>query len=588
LLVFGLCISLIPISIITTIYYINARSTLKNQILQDFKAIAESKKTHIISLIQAKRGRTIDFSSDGLVRDSLEKIKRGDIEKDKAVITLNKHLLVNKMPIDSFLDAIAIVNMDGIVVSSTSEKWIDENISDKEVFSQVVGKNFGKYYINPIAYCPYINKRCIDISTPIISVNGVEKIGVFVNCYDLESLNEITTDRIGIGKTGEVYLVNRDKMMITDSRFIADAPFKQVVDTEPVRKILESGEEMTGIYSDYRGVPIVGASVNIPEYGWILLAEMDKAEAFASLRGLGIVALIVGSVCGAAVIGVGIIFSTSTAKPINKLKSATEIIAGGDLKHRVGIDRNDEIGVLANSFNTMADELMKKNEELLAENAERRRAEEQNKTSLKEKEVLLREVHHRVKNNLQIISSLLDMSSMQTQNQETMDLFADSRNRINSIALIHSQLYRSERFDQINMEKHIQELSKNLLQLYSMQNAITLDIKSKNIYLNVNKAVPCALVLNELITNVCKHAYREEQKGTIWISMQKSDANTFSLRVKDEGVGIPEEVDFGRVKSLGMSLVRNLVYNQLKGKIDVRSNKGTEFLIDFNFNGVEA
>jgi two-component sensor histidine kinase len=169
-----------------------------------------------------------------------------------------------------------------------------------------------------------------------------------------------------------------------------------------------------------------------------------------------------------------------------------------------------------------------------------------------------------------------------------MDLFADSRNRVNAMALIHTQLYRSERFDKINMEEHVQELSKKLLQIYSMEKTIALDIKFANIYLNINQAIPCALVLNELITNACKHAYREGQKGTISISMQKSDDNTFLLRVKDDGAGIPEEVDIGKVKSLGLSLVRNLVYNQLKGKIDVRSNKGTEFLIDFNFKRGEA
>jgi two-component sensor histidine kinase len=561
---------------------------LKKQILQDFKAIAESKKTHIISLIQAKMGRTIDFSSDGFIRDSLEKINRGDIEKDKVVITLNKHLLVNKSPLDSYLDAIAIVNTDGIVVSSTSEKWIGKDISDQEVFFQVVVKNPGETFINPISYCPYTDKECIDISTPITSANSVEKIGVIVNCYDLESLNEITTNRVGMGKTGEIYLVNKDKMMITDSRSIAVASLNQVVDTEPIRRILESGEEMTGIYQDYRGVPIVGASVNMPEYGWTLLVEMDKAEAFAPLRRLGVIALIVGGVCGAAAISIGIVFSISTARPINRLKYAAERIAGGDSRYRAETGRKDEIGALANSFNTMIEELTKKKRELQVRIYECTCAEEQIKASLNEKEILLREVHHRVKNNLQIISSLLDMSSMQTDNQETIDLFADSRNRVNAMALVHTQLYGSERFDQINMEARVLELSKNLLQAYSMEKVITLDIKSANIYLNINQAIPCALILNELITNICKHAYREGQKGMISIFMQKSDDNTILLKVKDDGLGIPEDIDIEKTKSLGLSLVRNLVYNQLKGKIDFRRNKGTEFLINFKTKGVEG
>jgi hypothetical protein len=212
---------------------------------------------------------------------------------------------------------------------------------------------------------------------------------------------------------------------------------------------------------------------------------------------------------------------------------------------------------------------------------EHKKSEEQIKASLKEKEVLLREVHHRVKNNLQIISSLLDMSSMQTDNQETIDLFTDSRNRVNAMALIHTQLYGSERFDKIDMAEHVLELSKSLLQVYSMEKTIELNIKSVNIFLSINQAIPCALVLNELISNVCKHAYREGQKGTISIFMQKSGDDTILLRIKDDGSGIPEGFDIEEVKSLGLSLVRNLIYNQLKGKIDFRRNMGTEIRIDF-------
>jgi two-component sensor histidine kinase len=392
-----------------------------------------------------------------------------------------------------------------------------------------------------------------------------------------------------MGETGEVYIVSRDKLMITESRFIENAILNQVVDTEPVRKISEeTNNGMMGIYPDYRGVSVVGVSAYMPEYGWTLLVEMDKVEVFAPLRGLSIIALIVGSVCGAGAIGMGIIFSTSTARPINRLKYAAERIADGDFRYRAETGRKDEIGALANSFNAMMEELTKKKRELQVRIYERTCAEEKIKASLKEKEILLREVHHRVKNNLQIISSLLDMSSMQTDNQETIDLFTDSRNRVNAMALIHSQLYRSERFDQINMEAHVLELSRNLLQIYSMEKAIEIDIKSVNIYLTISQAIPCALILNELITNVCKHAYREGQKGTIGISMQKSDDNIFLLRVKDDGAGIPEDIDIEKTNSLGLSLVRNLVCNQLKGKIGFRRNKGTEILIDFKAKGVEG
>ena len=214
----------------------------------------------------------------------------------------------------------------------------------------------------------------------------------------------------------------------------------------------------------------------------------------------------------------------------------------------------------------------------------RNRAEGQIKASLKEKEVLLDEVHHRVKNNLQIISSLLDMSSMQTQNQETIDLFAESRNRVEAMALTHSQLYESERFDEIDMERHIQELSGNLLNIYSKEKIITFDIKSANVCLPVTQAVPCALVLNELISNSLKHAYIDGQQGIICISMQQND-RTILMRVRDDGIGVPEEIDIERTKSLGLKLIRNIVYKQLNGTMKVVRNKGAEFTIEFNIQG---
>ena len=209
-------------------------------------------------------------------------------------------------------------------------------------------------------------------------------------------------------------------------------------------------------------------------------------------------------------------------------------------------------------------------------------AEEQIKAALKEKEVLLAEVHHRVKNNLQIISSLLDMSSMQTQNQETIDLFAESRNRVEAMSLIHSQLYESEQFDEIDMHRHIHELSDNLLKIYSKEKAITFDIQSANVYLPVTLAVPCALVLNELISNSLKHAYTDGQQGIISISMQQSNEGAILVKIKDDGVGISEEIDIEKTNSLGLKLVRNIVNKQLNGTIKVVRNKGTEVALEFN------
>ncbi len=208
-------------------------------------------------------------------------------------------------------------------------------------------------------------------------------------------------------------------------------------------------------------------------------------------------------------------------------------------------------------------------------------ANEQIKESLREKEVLLKEIHHRVKNNLQVISSLLDMTGMRIHDQQANDLITDARSKIHTMALIHARLYRSERFDQIDMRNHILELVGYLSQVYSEREGITPVVEPTTVNLAITQAIPCALVLNEVISNAFKHAFKQGQKGMIEISIKRSDSDTIFIRVKDDGIGIPEEVDIYKTDSLGLKLLRNLVHNQLKGKIDLKRDKGTEFIIEF-------
>lgn len=356
LLIFTLCISLIPIATITTINYFNARNAIRKQTMEWLSAITASRKAHILEALEAKRSRTIDFSSDGFIRDSLEKINRiGFIKEYDVVINLNRHLSVNKKPIDQDIVAIAVVDLDGEVVASTNNTWIGKDMSNQEVFKQ----GLNKAYIEQPGYLSDLDAKCILISSPIISVMDDGLLGAIINVYDLAILSAITTQRIGMGETGEVYIVNKEKMMLTESRFREGAPLSQVVNTEPVRRVIERAEEMAGIYPDYRGVSIVGASAYIPEYGWTLLSEIDKAEAFVTLRTFGIVALILGFVSAAVVISVSVIFAVSISRSIRKLTHATEILAGGDLEYTVKVSRKDEIGILASSFDTMRIQLGK-------------------------------------------------------------------------------------------------------------------------------------------------------------------------------------------------------------------------------------
>jgi PAS domain S-box-containing protein len=212
---------------------------------------------------------------------------------------------------------------------------------------------------------------------------------------------------------------------------------------------------------------------------------------------------------------------------------------------------------------------------------DRKIIEQQIDASLREKEVLLSEIHHRVKNNFEIISSLLDMSRMDTENQEIKNILLSSRTRIHSMAMIHSQLYQSEWFDRIDMARHINELAENLQLLYQSEKRINMKIETSEVFLSINQAIPCALILNELITNSLKHAFVDKEKGKIQVSIHNPDDNTILLRVKDDGDGISESVDVKPVGGLGLKLVKQLVVGQLNGEIRFNTDDGTDIHIEF-------
>lgn len=221
--------------------------------------------------------------------------------------------------------------------------------------------------------------------------------------------------------------------------------------------------------------------------------------------------------------------------------------------------------------------------EMFATALDRKQAEEKIKQSLKEKEVLLGEIHHRVKNNLQIISSLLDMMSTRTKSKETLESFTEARNKINTIALIHNQLYRSDSFDKIDIVKHIQELINHLSSVYSSRKIkIKYFMNESDIYIPITQAVPCALALNEIITNAFKHAFKEGEEGTIEVSIIEPQDSAISIKIKDDGVGMPEDIQIDTIDTIGLKLVGNLVREQLKGKVDFRQDNGTEVTIEFN------
>ena len=209
---------------------------------------------------------------------------------------------------------------------------------------------------------------------------------------------------------------------------------------------------------------------------------------------------------------------------------------------------------------------------------ERKETEGRLKASLVEKDVLLKEVHHRVKNNLQIISSLLNLQMKKITEAKTRAELNATRNRIRSMALIHAKLYQSKNLSQINFAEYIEEFSRQLRSLYNVSSKkvkLVLDIDA--VYLDVDVAIPCGMIVNELLTNALKYAFPEERSGEIRVVL-RSEAAATVLSVEDNGVGLPPEIELARVETLGLQLVRGLA-QQLKGTVTVEQNGGTRVVI---------
>jgi PAS domain S-box-containing protein len=211
---------------------------------------------------------------------------------------------------------------------------------------------------------------------------------------------------------------------------------------------------------------------------------------------------------------------------------------------------------------------------------ERKKSEDKIKASLNEKEVLLREIHHRVKNNLQIISTLLQLQSDEITDQKTLENYRESENRIQSIALIHEKMYQSKDISNIDFTSYIKSLINDLMYSYDADSRnIKSVVDTDNFLFSIETVQPLGLIINEIISNSLKYAFKNRE-GIILVKLEKIGSNNFKLTISDNGIGFPENIDFKNTSSLGLQLVNELV-KQLDGTIELNRGNGTEFVIVF-------
>ena len=198
--------------------------------------------------------------------------------------------------------------------------------------------------------------------------------------------------------------------------------------------------------------------------------------------------------------------------------------------------------------------------------------------SLQEKEVLLKEIHHRVKNNLQLISSMMRLQSGKMEDANMLHVFKESQDRVKTMARIHEELYRSKDLARIDFAQYVQGLTTNLVR--SFGSGIKLIVDINDIYFGIDTAIPCGLIINELVSNCLKYAFPEGKQGEIRIGLRTNGSDQFTLTVRDNGVGFPVDLNFQKTNSLGLQLVNTLA-KQLRGTIQLDRDSGTAFAITF-------
>jgi len=217
--------------------------------------------------------------------------------------------------------------------------------------------------------------------------------------------------------------------------------------------------------------------------------------------------------------------------------------------------------------------------------SERKQAEKRIQDALTQKDLLLREVHHRVKNNLQVIHSLLDLQALKLRDNEVVEVLRDSQNRIRSMSLIHQTLYQSRNFARVDFQRFLDDLLPSLTEAYrSVAGKVAIRVDAHQVQLPINEAIPCGLIINELVSNALKHGFAQGRNGQIEVSIQQLAERRVELSVRNDGEPIPDDLNLEQTPSLGLQLVQ-LLARQLNGTVQVQRAGPTRFTLRFALGG---
>ncbi|MFQ5736872.1 MAG: GAF domain-containing protein [Thermodesulfobacteriota bacterium] len=379
---FAASLILLPVIVVFAITYVKSRQYLKANIMEDLTIMVEAYEGQVYQFLEMLRRRAADFAADLFIRQEAERLASGG--KDTAA--LSEYLTRNKLPLDRRLSRIGVYSMEGRVMASTDRAHTGEDVSGEQFFKRAASG------IDTTEWDADDAGPEIVVLTKVLSTETGVQVAWLANFIHLSGIGDVLSGQYSkeLGaiswhkvkrNTMEVYLVNRDRRMITGSRFVNDAVLRQKVDTLPVGECIEHGREVSDFYTDYRGVEVAGASMCLPKMQWTLLAEVDASEILAPLMEMRRDAFMGGVVVVGFIGALLAVFYRTVLVRLRLLSGAAASMAAGDYDVSVPPGPSDEIGVLSESFNAMAAEIKDRTAKL-RESEERLRAVIDNSTAI--------------------------------------------------------------------------------------------------------------------------------------------------------------------------------------------------------------
>jgi two-component sensor histidine kinase/HAMP domain-containing protein len=622
----------VTILLLLTVFYTKQnRQTVLLKELQNIKntsmEIAGHMDSHLISNATiAKTLSSVPIIYDTLLKSNAEFNPLSETERKHLIDSLNRQWVDTKNTNDPFIQShlsnpvaeflklqqiiipgmygeIFLTNRYGVMIASTGrlttlahahKYWwqasfyngngrvfFDDRGFDASVEGYVLGVVVPVIYGNKIIGILKCNINIMGPLTNIIQEHELSNLGK-IQVVRTKGLIVSEKGKIPLSNSLNKFIVQQIQTKKVGAKLIEENGKKKLMAFSPIGHTM--GSEKFGFGGSYASPDHIKGNEG---EGWHIVISLDEEFALKEADETTRLLIMIGIIFTVVTSFIALLLGKWIVKPLVKLADSTQKIGEGHLATRIHAVSKDEIGTLAKAFNTMAENLentLTSRDNLVQEIELRKKAEEQIRDSLKEKETLLLEIHHRVKNNMQVISSLLGLQSDRINDDRIRNALMESRNRVHAMASVHESLYNSKNLSKIDILPFLEKLTQSIITSYQLNSeSISLIVDSDEIYLTIGQATPFGLVINELVSNSLKYAFPDGLKGKICINLNRTN-NDIQVRFSDDGIGIPASLDWRNNDSLGLKLIINLVENQLKGSIQMETNNGTCFVIKFREN----